>query len=477
VLARGAEEHAISGPEEARPGDRLKTRGAPARFTLPGGARVWLDAASEVALARDAGFTRLTVASGEAFVDAPRGTRDLRVGTAGAETMIEGTAFGVRREGAVTRVAVEHGRVRVLAGGRESAATTGTAVSAGPSGVGAAQPWDVTRPPTAWRWTVESGPASAPPDPAAVEAAVTRGAAYLSANVRSFLGDFTWPDSPNQSKDALVLMALASAGAPRDGAAFRQALEASLARPVATTYRAATLAQALAAIDAKAHAARLRDCAQFLVDNQCANGQWDYGRPVEASPPAGALRRRAAGRPSGDNVNTAFALAGLDACEAAGVRAPKETWKQAAAWLRSSQREDGGWSYSVAPGEASYLSATEGSLAGLVTCLRHLGEDWKRDPAVHGGVYFVNTRFSLTENPFKGVEETTYQYYHLYALLQAARATGMERWGGRTARDAVAAYLLPQQGTDGHWISRFRIGDYGQDTCFAILALRAAGRR
>src|SRR2546430_2672250 len=101
-------------------------------------------------------------------------------------------------------------------------------------------------------------------------------------------------------------------------------------------------------------------CAQFLVDTQCKNGQWSYGQKLDAlkdvtvgAPPAKETASVGAGKPrpalkrvtikktadgpeTGDNSNSQYAALGLRACHDAGIVIPEATvsaaiksWKEA----------------------------------------------------------------------------------------------------------------------------------------------------
>ena len=49
--------------------------------------------------------------------------------------------------------------------------------------------------------------------------------------------------------------------------------------PLEWTYDVSLQAMILEEIDRVKYQARIAQCAQFLVDNQCPNGQWSYGEP------------------------------------------------------------------------------------------------------------------------------------------------------------------------------------------------------
>ena len=53
-----------------------------------------------------------------------------------------------------------------------------------------------------------------------------------------------------------------------------------LTKDLQKTYAVSLLAMSLESYDRKKYQYRIAQCAQFLVDNQCKNGQWDYGEAV-----------------------------------------------------------------------------------------------------------------------------------------------------------------------------------------------------
>ena len=94
-----------------------------------------------------------------------------------------------------------------------------------------------------------------------------------------------------------VLWALVSAGKEADEAGARVLLQRVLAEEFTGTYQVAFQALDLARLDAKAHRARLAECARFLMEALLPSGMWSYGYDLKAS---------------GDRSNTAFALLFLD---------------------------------------------------------------------------------------------------------------------------------------------------------------------
>src|SRR5689334_11245689 len=77
-----------------------------------------------------------------------------------------------------------------------------------------------------------------------------------------------------RNADELILLTLLHAGVPLDDAKVQELLKRTLTGPLERTYSVALQAACLEEIDRVRYQPRLRQCAQFLVDNQCTNGQW-----------------------------------------------------------------------------------------------------------------------------------------------------------------------------------------------------------
>ena len=82
----------------------------------------------------------------------------------------------------------------------------------------------------------------------------------------------------SKTADELLLLTFVHAGAetsPR----FKELFEKMMQGPLEATYNVALQAMILEELDRVRHQARIHQCAQFLIDNECANGQWSYGTP------------------------------------------------------------------------------------------------------------------------------------------------------------------------------------------------------
>jgi hypothetical protein len=85
----------------------------------------------------------------------------------------------------------------------------------------------------------------------------------------------------SQAYAELVLLTLAHSGYYKDGdAELVPLVNQVLTKPIGSTYTASLGAMALQKLNPKKYQARIAQYAQFLCDNQCVNGQWDYGEPT-----------------------------------------------------------------------------------------------------------------------------------------------------------------------------------------------------
>ncbi len=343
-------------------------------------------------------------------------------------------------------------------------------------------------------------------DQAKVDAAIKKGVEWLKAG------------RGGGRAQELGLLAMVHGGVKRTDPDFSAAFEAMLAGEPSQTYRVALQAMVLEEVDRVKYQLRLHQCAQFLVDNQCENGQWSYGQPTnytkeaptgDVATPRGheagkvvifgdpepgqkppvrqriPVKQNREGPRSGDNSNSQYAMLGLRACHDAGIILPREVILKAEKWWRESQEgnvngvpprgaplptgtvpaaEPLGWSYG---GKSNgYGSMTAGAVGALVICDHILGYDWKRDPNVHAGLAWLRENFSVTDNPKRGKQ---WHYYYLYGLERAGMLYGTDHLGRHDWYAEGAAYLLGAQNAGGSW------GDVN-DTCFAILFLRRATR-
>jgi len=272
-----------------------------------------------------------------------------------------------------------------------------------------------------------------------VEPIVQKGTLYLTSRVADLRKD------PEFS-----LWILLSLDVQPAGSAVRTLLEDALTRPPETTRSAALLAMALELLDPVRYRSRIAHCAQFLLDNQCDDGRWDAGKPVE--PPAllleppkkpaprafnapalprVALARRMAGAKTGDSVNSRWAAWGLLACHRSGMDFPVEFLIKAAASWREGEHDP-----------ADLVSA----LPILQSLLQQ--RNWTKDKDILKAV----DRLAIREAPTDPAS--------LFLLRRAMVQFGSLKLGGRDWWQDGVKVLAAAQAPDGGWGSI-------EDTCFA----------
>jgi hypothetical protein len=318
--------------------------------------------------------------------------------------------------------------------------------------------------------------------------------------------------------DELIFLTILHGGMSEKDPVFKKYLESALTCELKHTYKVALLAMCLEELDRVKYQVRIAHCAQFLIDNQCANGQWTYGRPTDlkhlpyveqpssvasGSKPRNAVvefdaermkpkvvrrlavkRNAELGGASGDNSNTQYAALGLRACYDAGIDLPEATVHLARKWLVDSQCPDEGakaagdkkavasgadairgWNYKDAASGNPYHAMTAGAVGAVVIYDYILGMDWKKDPVARAGAAWLGKHFSVNTN-----------YYYMYGLERAGMLYGTDTFGTRAWYPEGAALLLKQQKADGSWGNRENKDENTWDTCFAILFLKKATR-
>jgi hypothetical protein len=89
-----------------------------------------------------------------------------------------------------------------------------------------------------------------------------------------------------QSYAELTLLTVLHSGYYAEGdPAIQGLVDFIVTKRIGSTYTASLMAMALQKLNPKKYQMRIAECAQFLCDNQCENGQWDYGEPGPIEPP------------------------------------------------------------------------------------------------------------------------------------------------------------------------------------------------
>lgn len=359
-----------------------------------------------------------------------------------------------------------------------------------------------------------------------VAAAIERGVAWLRkapSSGHAFKKDPSMP--PIRNADDLLLLTFLHAGLPEDDPRVRELLASVLAAPLDKTYPVALRAMALEELDRVRYQSHIARLAQYLVDNQLANGQWGYGTPsvtadamsVETaaeSPPRPQGKDGLGMKPKvarkvllkqtrvpsafGDFSNTQYAALGLRAAHDAGIVLPKEVIGRAIQAITVAQqagpppkgvapslpsgRKARGWCYfhpCKIPLHRPYGTMTAGMVSSLAIFDYILGRDPKRNTAILDGVAWLQVHYTVETVPgpieFDKTTKTTYLTYYLYGLERAGILTGNEKFGPHWWYADGVRILLEAQKADGSWA----IDDWGTptwDTCLALLFLRRATR-
>lgn len=344
-----------------------------------------------------------------------------------------------------------------------------------------------------------------------IDEAIKKGSEWLLKRFERNFDNSSW-----NATVELVLLTLSHANVPTDNPVFQKGLEKMLASKLTHTYRVAMHAMALQRLDAEKHRERIAHCAQWLVDTQCADGEWGYPgtlsgenevpKSVTVDPPkleekkdkksgdtAAKLvirRRLPPGKAKGDISNAQFALLGLKACEESGIEIPDATWKAALAYHLKTQSQDGGWGYyfNGMKDKARYGSMTCAGVCAVAICRYYLGmKDPSKDVSVQRGLGWLAKNWTVQENP--GVKQSNiadpdcWQYYYLYSIERVGKVLGTEKIGPHLWYPEGAKWLLEKQKADGSWWMGLtnlywkQAGDLETaDTCFAILFLSKATR-
>lgn len=300
------------------------------------------------------------------------------------------------------------------------------------------------------------------------------------------------PPPPARLEDTneLVFYALLHGGVPPADPVFKAYLKAVVDRDPDRLYNSALAAMGLAKLDRAGYQWRLVHHAQFIQDNQCENGQWAYGAPVEldaqiaaAFPLKGAnygsrypqgyrpvpgkgsgrkisIVQRARVSKLGDNSNAQYAALGLRACAEGDLLLDPRCLGDALRWWEGDQDRDGGWGYSRGQEDAARPTMTAGGVGSLVILRYLLRKSWTEDPHVRRGNEWLDANWKT--------KVAKWQNYYLYGLERVGMLYGTDRIGSHDWFDEGGRWLLDHQESNGSWNRNVL------ETCFALLFLRRA---
>jgi len=324
---------------------------------------------------------------------------------------------------------------------------------------------------------------------AQVNAAITRGVAFLEKQQKPDGGWTEHTSEPEGGLTALCTLALLNSGRTPADPSVKRALEYLERRgDPDKTYSASLMIMAFAQADPKRYLLRITSIARKLEGHQMRDGKskggWTYTRP--------------GGTSSADNSNTQFAMLALHEAERAGAKIADQTWQLA--WnywtQKGMQHADGGFGYEV--GHRTSGSMTCAAIASLIIARDRLaGTDaavvdgrlqccgaQASDDVLAKALEWMGRHFSVSRNP--GTDY--WLLYYLYALERVGRMSGQRffvtsRAPGREPelhdwyREGCERLVTSQDPLVNSWIG---IGPGENDplvgTAFALLFL-SKGRR
>jgi len=163
-----------------------------------------------------------------------------------------------------------------------------------------------------------------------------------------------------------------------------------------------------------------------------------------------------------DMAHMQYVMFALYAAQKWGIEVPEETFKQVADWVRSMQREDGGWSYGGTDVGSPWAASSYGSMTTTALMIFKIcgistevlatsatvSATSATDPQFQKGLEWLKRHYTVTSNP--GAYD--WDYYYLLALQRAMTISPEQPLiGEHNWYEESAAYLLSQQRPDGSW--------------------------
>lgn len=310
---------------------------------------------------------------------------------------------------------------------------------------------------------VASGQQSTRVTDKAVDDAIGRAVTYLNSQRRES-GHWEVADKADESRywagdSALAILALLTADEDARKEDMARTLDWLAGQSIRATYVYSLRAQCLSLVRGEKFRKQLASDADWLVRAMKATGPWAGAY--------GYLSPRDESADWYDNSNSQFGVLGVWMATEAGARVDglSDYWPRAEAhWLKL-QKGDGGWSYQQ--GGESTGSMTVAGLSSLYVVLdrgrSHVGAK-RNDDAVQAldrGLDWLSRHFSVANVKSAG----EWQYYYMYGLERASRASGKKFLADKDWFQIVARELIQSQHENGSWGAGLR------DTAFATLFL------
>ena len=261
---------------------------------------------------------------------------------------------------------------------------------------------------------------------------------------------------------------------PEFDAALRQFLNSVDPRKTSSraVYRNALLCMLIQAYGDPTFQPKLSEAARWLLESEGADGTWTYDAQLPdavfiQSLSSGALEMVGGEPPGqsgqdvwkrqtpwkevgGDNSCTQFAILGLQAAAASGIKLPPEAWQRALDAARKRHCEDGGWDYG-GPG-TSYGSMTSAGIcvAAIARYQTGLKKDFASDPMIDQAMGWLDRNMVWGKHPKHG-NETDYVYYYTYSIERVGRILDTEFIGLHEWYPQGARWLVDHQQPNGLW--------------------------
>lgn len=149
-----------------------------------------------------------------------------------------------------------------------------------------------------------------------------------------------------------------------------------------------------------------------------------------------------------DMAHMQYVLLALYAAQKWGIDVPKEALQKAADWVKSMQREDGGWSYGSLEVGSPWAAGSYGSMTATALMILKICGVSITDPQFQSGLEWLRRNYTITSNP--GAYD--WHYYYLLSLQRAMTIPPEQTLIGENDwYEEAAALLLSQQLPDGSW--------------------------
>ncbi|MBY0586454.1 DUF4159 domain-containing protein [bacterium] len=307
--------------------------------------------------------------------------------------------------------------------------------------------------------------------PEQVNRAIDNGVSFLKSRQRAG----GWEELPNYEggTTALATLALLNSGVPVTDPVIQQSLDRLRRAPLEQTYVVSLIAMVFAEASPKQEFARIKKCADWLMEARLPNARWSYEKPGGR------------GIGGGDNSNSQFAMLGMQAARQSSVDVPKAFWVKSRSYWSQTQGQEGGWGYM--PGTPATGSMTTAGVSSLIIANRSMDSvregkfagkpircnGAEQDDNIERGIGWLGRNFSTQGNPFR--DAGTF-FYYFYGVERAGRLSG-RRYMGEHDWYRVGARVLTSPGPfgqrpNGSWITN-DASDLGAvcNTSFALLFL------